>query len=190
MKKGILVLIFIATMLVSGCGSKGPESTVFVREGLDINYVERVAVLPFDNLTIDQYAGDRVRDMTFTEALASGKFEVVDQGVVDATLREMALSPDSPLDAPVLKILGKRLGVNAFISGTVNSLKGGASGYQYPEVSLSLYMIDTETAEVLWRSTAYKNGYSLWNRLFDLDPQDEFEITMLLLQEMLATIQK
>ncbi|GAB4339686.1 MAG: hypothetical protein Kow0089_12780 [Desulfobulbaceae bacterium] len=190
MKKLSAVLVTIALFMLGGCGSKEPDSTVFIREGLDLNYVERVAVLPFDNLTIDEYAGKRVRDMAFTETLASGKFDVVEQGVVDAVLREMALSADSPLDAPVLKILGKRLGVNAFISGTVNSIRGGGSGYQYPEVSLSLYLIDSETAEVLWRSTAYKNGYSVWNRLFDLDPQDEFEITMLLLQEMLGTIQK
>jgi len=189
MKKGMLVLVLAAALFVSGCGSKEPESTVFIREGLDINYVERVAILPFDNLTVDEYAGKRVRDIAYTETLASGKFDVVEQGVIDAVLREMALSDNTPLDAPVLKILGKRLGVNAFVSGTVNSIRGGGSGYQYPEVSLSLYLIDVETAEILWRSTAYKNGYSIWNRLFDLDPQDEFEITLLLLQEMLATIQ-
>ncbi len=189
MKKLILVLVSIATLFVSGCGSKEPDSTVFLREGLDLNYVERIAVLPFDNLTIDQFAGKRVRDLAFTEALASGMFDIAEQGVVDAVLREMALSADSPIDAPVLKILGKRLGVNAFLSGTVNNIKGGGSGYNYPEVSLTLYLIDIETAEVLWRSTAYKNGYSIWNRLFDLDPLDEFEITLLLLQEMLASIQ-
>ncbi len=189
MKKIIVVLVSIAALFMGGCSSKEPESTVFIREGLDLNYVERVAVLPFENLTIDQFAGKRVRDMAFTEALASEKFDVVELGVVDAVLREMALSEDVPLDAPVLKILGKRLGVNAFLSGTVNSLRGGGSSYQYPEVSLTLHLIDIESAEVLWRSTAYKNGYSIWNRLFDLDPQDEFEITLLLLQEMLSTIQ-
>lgn len=190
MKKLILVLMSIATLYVGGCGNKIPDSTVFVREGLDLNYVDRVAVLPFDNLTIDQYAGKRVRDMTLTEAMSSGKFDVVEQGVVDAVLREMALSDEVPIDAPVLKILGKRLGVNAFISGTVNSIRSGGSSYQYPEVSITLYLVDIETAEVLWRSTAYKNGYSLWNRLFDLDPQDDFEITLLLIQEMLGSIQK
>ena len=190
MKKLILILVSVATLFVSGCGSKEPESTVFLREGLDLNYVERVAVLPFDNLTVDQYAGKRVRDITLTEAMASGKFDVVEQGVVDAILREMALSDEVPLDAPVLKILGKRLGVNAFLSGTVNSIRSGGSSYQYPEVSITLHLIDIETAEVLWRSTAYKNGYSVWNRLFDLDPQDDFEITLLLIQEMLGSIQK
>ena len=190
MKKLILVLVSISTLLVGGCGSKEPESTVFLREGLDLNYVERIAVLPFDNLTVDQYAGKRVRDIALTEAMASEKFDVVEQGVVDAVLREMALSDEVPLDAPVLKILGKRLGVNAFLSGTVNSIRSGGSSYQYPEVSLTLHLIDIETAEVLWRSTAYKNGYSIWNRLFDLDPQDDFEITLLLVQEMLGSIQK
>lgn len=182
--------MFVVVLFAGGCGNKGPESTYYVKEDLDLNYLERVAILPFENLTTDSFAGKRVRDMTFTEVLSTANFEVVEMGVVDATLREMALSSDQPLDAPVLKILGNRLGVNAFLSGTVNSLKGGGSTYQYPEVSLSLYLIDVETAQILWRSTAYKNGYSVWNRLFDLDPHDEFELTLLLLQEMLEAIRQ
>ena len=190
MKKLLLFLVSISILVVSGCASKGADSVVFQRENLDINYIERVAILPFDNLTTDDSAGARVRDLAFTQALASGKFDVVEQGLVDSALRELAIGKGQPIDAPVLKILGKRLGVNAFFTGSVNSLKGGGSGYSYPEVSLTINLIDIETAEVLWRSTAYKNGYSLWNRLFDLDPKDEFEVTLLLVEEMFFTIQK
>ena len=186
-----LLVVLTAFILLSGCGSKDPESAVYLREGLDLSYVSRVAVLPFENLSGEENVGKRVRDITITELLASGKFEVVDKGIVDATLREMAISNENSLDAPVLKILGKRLEVNAFVSGTVNNIEGGSRGaLAYPEVSLTLHLIDSETAQVLWRSTAYRNGYSIWNRMFDLDPRDEFEITLSLLQDMVASIPK
>lgn len=186
MKRILLALVSGIILSIGGCGSKGPDSTVYLKENLDLNYVERVAVLPFRNLATDKNAANKVRDVTITEVMATEAFkEVINQSVVDATLREMALSDVTAIDAPVLKILGRRLGVNAFISGTVNDVQSGSSSYKYPEVSLTLYLIDVETAQVLWRSTAYKNGYSVWNRLFDLDPQDDFEITLQLVREML-----
>ena len=188
--KNLLILV-TAVFILCGCGDKKPESAVFLREGLDLAYVAKVAILPFENLTADEFVGRRVRDIAFTQALASKKFEVVDKGVVDAALREMALGNEEALDAPVLKILGKRLGVNAFLTGTVNNIEGGARGaLSYPEVSITLHLIDSESAQVLWRSTGYRNGYSVMNRLFDLDPIDEFEVTLSLLQDMIASIPK
>lgn len=188
--KNLLILV-AAVFILCGCGGKKPESAIFTREGLDLAYVTKVAVLPFENLTADEYVGRRVRDIAFTETLASKKFEVVDKGVVDAVLREMAISGTEGLDAPVLKILGKRLGVNAFLSGTVNNIEAGGKGaLSYPEVSITMHLIDSESAQILWRSTAYRNGYSVMNRMFDLDPQDEFEVTLSLLQDMIASIPK
>ncbi|MHB8810046.1 MAG: CsgG/HfaB family protein [Desulfobulbaceae bacterium] len=187
--KNLLILV-TAVFILCGCGGKQPESAIFTREGLDLAYVTKVAVLPFENLTADEFVGRRVRDIAFTEILASKKFEVVDKGVVDAVLREMAISGTEALDAPVLKILGKRLGVNAFLSGTVNNIEGGGGALSYPEVSITMHLIDSETAQVLWRSTAYRNGYSVMNRMFDLDPQDEFEVTLSLLKDMISSIPK
>lgn len=187
--KNLLILV-IAVLLLGGCGGKGPESAIFQREGLDLSYVTTIAILPFENLTTDEFVGRRVRDIAFTEMLASKKFEVVDKGVVDAVLREMSINGVEALDAPVLKILGKRLGAVAFLSGTVNNIEGGGGALSYPEVSITLHLIDSETAQVLWRSTAYRNGYSVMNRMFDLDPMDEFEVTLSLLQDMIASIPK
>lgn len=187
--KNLLILI-TAVFILAGCGGKQPQSAIFLREGLDMAYVAKVAILPFENLTQDEFVGRRVRDIAFTEALASRKFEVVDKGLVDAALREMAINKDDALDAPVLKILGKRLGVNAFLTGTVNNIEGGGGALSYPEVSITLHLIDSETAQVLWRSTAYRNGYSVMNRMFDLDPMDEFEVTLSLLRDMIASIPK
>jgi len=189
MKKLVLLLSIVG--LVSGCSGKAPESAYYVRDGVDLEYIETIAILPFGNYTGDKTIDSRIRDMTITEVLASKKFDVVDRGIVDSTLQEMALANQNSFDLPVIKVLGKRLNVKAFLAGNVNKIAGsGKSAYSYPEISLTLHLIDAESGQILWRSTSYKNGYSVVNRLFDLDPIDEFEITVDLLSEMIASIPK
>lgn len=184
----VCALAAIIIFSLSGCAAPQNEST-FVRQKTDLRYVKKVAVLPFANNTGDQFAAKRIRDITTTQILSMGIFDVVDQGVVDSALREMAIGKDKPLGTPILKRLGQRLGVQAFIDGTVNDIGSNKSGpFSYPEVSLTLKLVDSESAEVLWQSSAHRNGYSVWDRLFGLDPQDSFQLALVLTRDMLATI--
>ncbi|NOX81123.1 MAG: hypothetical protein GXP57_08590 [Deltaproteobacteria bacterium] len=183
-------LAAIIILSLSGCAAPQNEST-FVRQKTDLRYVKKVAVLPFTNNTSDKFAAQRIRDITTTQILSMGIFDVVDEGVVDSALREMAIGKDKPMDTPILKRLGQRLGVQAFIDGTVNDIGTNKSGpFSYPEVSLTLKLVDSESAEILWQSSAHRNGYSVWERLFDLDPQDSFQLALILTRDMLATIPK
>lgn len=65
MKDKALHAIFVSVMLavlglllipVCGCGG-GPK--YFVRQKTDIDKIKKVAVLPFENFTSDEYAGKR-----------------------------------------------------------------------------------------------------------------------------------
>ena len=186
----IFAVAAITVLLLYGCGARQNDAT-FVRQETDFGFVTRVAVLPFENDTDDQFAAQRIRDITMTQILSMGIFDVVDKGVVDSTLREMAIDKDKPINSPILKRLGQRLGVQAFIHGAVANLGGGRSGaFSYPEVSLTMKLIDSESSLVLWQSSAHRNGYSVWQRLFDLDPQDGFQLSLALTRDMLATIPK
>ncbi len=174
-----------------GCAGTGSAPQTFVRENVDLGYITRVAVLPFANNTQDDFAAQRIRDITSTRILAMGIFDVVDRGVVDSGLREMAIDKDTPLDVPVVKLLGQRLGVQAFVYGTVNGIGENRQGsFTYPQVALTLELIDSESAQVLWRNSDTNSGYSLADRLFGLAPLDAFQVTVNLLNSMLATIPK
>jgi len=177
--------------LLQGCAGTDSAKQTFVRDNVDLGYVTRVAVLPFDNNTQDDFAAQRIRDITATRILALGIFDVVDKGIVDSALREMAIDKDTPLDVPVVKRLGQRLGVQAFVYGTVNSIGENRQGsFTYPQVALTLELLDSESAQVLWRNSDTNSGYSLADRLFGLAPMDAFQITVTLLNSMLATIPK
>ncbi len=184
----VFALAVIIILSLSGCAAPQNEAT-FVRRKTDLRYVKKVAVLPFTNNTGDKFAASRIRDITTTQILSMGIFDVVDEGVVDSALREMAIGKDKPMGTPLLKRLGQRLGVQAFIDGTVNDIGSNKAGpFSYPEVSLTLKLIDSGSAKILWQSSAHRNGYSIWERLFDLNPQDSFQLALGLTRDMLATI--
>ncbi len=186
-----IVALLILLLSLAGCAEKTPTTTTYIRDGVDLNYITKVAVLPFTNNTKDEYSAQRIRDITSTEILAMGIFDVVGRGVVDAALRELAIDQDTPLDVQLTKKLGQRLGVQGFILGTVNGIGEQRQGsFSYPEVSLTLELLDAESALVLWRCSYTMSGYSLSDRLFGLDPMDTFQITVKLLQTMLSTIPK
>ena len=179
------LLVFVAS-----CAPTNTNST-FNRENTDLAYVTKIAVLPFENNTRDDFAASRIRGIVTTEILSQGLFDVVERGVVDSTLKEMAIDRADPINSPVLKRLGQRLGVQAFVHGSVDDIAEHSQGaFSYPEVSLTLRLIDSDQSLVLWQSSAHKSGYSLMDRLFDLDPQDGFEVTLALIQNMLSTIPK
>ena len=184
-----LQLIIFIVLVSSGCTSKEPVGTTFVREDVDLTYITKVAVLPFVNNTKDEFSGQRIRDITSTQILAMGIFDVIGRGAVDSGLMEMAIDQDTPMDVQLTKKLGQRLGVEGFIQGTVNGVGEQRRGsFNYTEVSLTLELVDAESGLVLWRNSDTLSGYSLTDRLFGLDPLDAFQVTVDLLKKMLATI--
>jgi len=186
----VLVVAFVLLGLAAGCSLKGTDVT-FVRQETDLGYINKVAILPFSNNSNDDFAAMRIRGITATQVLSMGIFDVIDPGIVDSALREMAIDRNTPIDSPLLKRLGLRLGVQAFIHGSVDDIVVRAQGaFSYPEVSLTMRLLDSETSMVLWQTSAHRNGYSLIDRLFDLNPQDGFGITLELVRDMLGTIPK
>lgn len=182
--------VIIPILAALGCGAKKTDTT-FVRQETDLAYVTKIAVLPFQNNTNDTFAAQRIRDIATTQILALGLFDVVEKGVVDSVLQEMAIDRNQPIDSLLLKRLGNRLEVNAFVHGSVDDIVQVSQGaFSYPQVSLTLRLIDSETSMVLWQSSAHRTGYSIIDRLFDLDPQDSYEITVALIRDMLGTIPK
>ena len=183
MKK--LVILLFLLLILTGCGGKKPESAAPPLQDVDFSYIKRIAVLPFNNKSNSQVQ-KQVRDITIAALLESGRYEMVDRESVDAVLGELTTENNTVLAAPVLKDLGERLETDAFISGTVNTIKGGA----FPEVDLTLDLIDARTAHVKWRSTAFRSSYTVWNRMLSMAPKDEFEVIRTLVRDMIASIPK
>ena len=181
-----VLLLFLP--LSAGCISHGSQQS-FVRQDVDFGYIKSVAVLPFENNTSDQYVAGRLRDITTTHILAKRFFDVVEKGVVDTAMREESLSPTTPLGETALKRLGQRLGVEAFVIGIVDHSGEGRKGnFIYPEITVTLRLVDATSAKILWQATGSKNGDSTLGRLFGTLPGDQFQVSTELLDELLSTL--
>ena len=126
--------------------------------------------------------------LVITQVLAMGLFDVADKGIVDSRLVEEAINPAEPIDPVTLKRLGQRLSSQAFLIGSVDlSTEQGRGSKNFPELSLTLRLVDANTGLILWQASGYRNGESLVGRLFGLQSDDEFRVAMKLTHYLLST---
>jgi len=181
----LMTLLCGMILLQAGCGS-GVATKSFMREGASLAHIERVVVLPYENL--GGGGEKRIREITMTQLLASGMFDVVDKGRVDSVLRDEAIEPGTPFDEATLRRLGQRLNAQAFILGSVESSTESRGSSAYPEIVLTLRLIDSETGTLLWQASGRGSGYTLSDRLFGFAPKNSFQVTLELLTRLLKTL--
>ena len=154
-------VLLAGLVLLSGCGGT-MNATRFVNPGFDFGFVERAAVLPFENFSTDRDAGPRATRLMSTELLASGAVDVVEPGEVRAALARLAAArPGSGVAPNTEEIisLGKALRVQALILGSVTQsemIRSGSIGI--PVVTLDARMVETETGTTVWATTHTVKG--------------------------------
>lgn len=149
--------LLLAALVLAACASS-MKPTRFTNPRIDFSFVERVAVLPFENLSTDQQAGFRATRLLVTELLASGAVDVVEPGEVSAALSRFPGRVTRPSIEQIVS-LGKTLGVQAVIAGAVSQsevLRSGAAGI--PTVTLDAQMIETESGVIVWAATHTEKG--------------------------------
>ncbi|MBU1405739.1 MAG: hypothetical protein KKE83_11955 [Proteobacteria bacterium] len=190
-KKTFCTVLLIGVSLgLAGCGLPFMgKSKAFVRENVDFGFVQKIAVLPVENNSKDEFAPELVRDITITRILAMKLFDVTDKGLVDSFLREEAIDPGKPLDAGAIKRLGQKLNVQSLLLTTLDLAAESRKGtMSYPEVSVTLRLLEVETGLVIWQAGGHQSGDSVWRRLFGLAGRDKYQVTVSLLEDILHTI--
>ena len=174
-------------ILSLGCSST-LEPTQFTNPDIDFGFVERVAVLPFQNLSNDQQAGFRATRLMITELLASGAVDVVEPGEVEGALAKIRGRPSQPSIEEIVG-LGQSLEVQAVIMGTVAQseiLRSGAVGI--PAVTLDAQMVETETGAIVWAATHTEKGGSASARFLGSGGQPISVTTRKCVQELLKSL--
>jgi len=181
--------VVIALVIFSGCGGKSSRE-YFLREGVDLQLVRSVAVLPMENHSNDPQAHRRVRDILTTRVMNMGLFdEVTDKGIVDSRLAEEAINEGEPLDPVSLNRLGQRLNVQAFLLGSVDIASEQRKGQiAYFELALTLRLVEANSGLVLWQASGYRNGDTLVGRLLGLEPKDAYQVSLDLVDRLLSTM--
>ncbi|MDR7486166.1 MAG: CsgG/HfaB family protein [Armatimonadota bacterium] len=125
----------------------------------------RIAILPFQlGFTSPSWAQRWDISLGVTEIVEeslfrTGRYRVIERRALDAVLREQGIGRTGTVDQATAARLGRVLGVQALIAGTVNQFElKAAGGVALPVVAVALYqaqvqltarVIDTTTGEII-----------------------------------------
>lgn len=163
LRRTILWLLLVA--VAGGCASSSLE--VYRDPNMDLGAVYTVAVMPFVNLSKDQLASDRVRDVFTTMLLADGRMYVIPAGEV---ARQVGLAgitnPYAPTVDEVVK-LGKMLKTQGVITGVIREYGDVRAGTSTANViSLSVQLTEVDTGKVVSSVSSTKGGIGFTERMF------------------------
>ncbi len=165
-------------------------STVFVHRDYNFAFVEKVAVIPFENLSNDQGAGSRITLVFVTELLSTDAFDVVEQGEVLDAISKISMTRSDMLTEEQAKKLGTTLGVQAIILGTVNESSGGQAGGNGTIVTLDVRMIESESAQTVWSATHTEGGRGFLSSIFGTGAKSQSEVARQCVRKVIKTLVK
>ena len=148
----------LALPALLGCAAPG---TLYVNSDADMSYYDKVAVLPFSNLSGQPYAGDRVMRTFVTELVITERFHIVDPSEFRAVLDRIGGLPgvDGNYDPKKLKDASKETGATGIIRGAVTEygMQRGQSD-ETPILAFDVEMVDVQTGNIVWRASTSKRG--------------------------------
>jgi hypothetical protein len=180
--------LVVALSLACACASSGQR---YLDATMDFGSVRTVAVMPFANLTRDQPAAERVRDVFANMLLATGTLSVLPPGEVQAAITKTGLqSPSTPSAEEAVKI-GKALKADAIITGTVREYGEVRSGTTSGNViSVGAQMIETGSGKLVWSASTTKGGISMADRLLGSSGAPMNEVTEIAVADLLDKLLK
>jgi polysaccharide biosynthesis protein PelC len=149
---------------LSACASSGQR---YQDRNMDFGSIRTVAVMPFQNLSRDNLAADRVRDVFQNALLASEAVYVVPNGEVARAIGRIGIpNATAPSNEELVK-LGAALKAEAIFTGTVKEYGEVRSGAAVGNaISVSVTMQESASGKVIWSGATTKGGVSVSDRLF------------------------
>ena len=151
----LLVSVLFLAVFLGGCGS---QKQAFRHPEADLSAITRVAVMPFENLTTTQYAGEKVWGIYISQLLMSIDVDVVEPGEVVRVLNSFEIS--SPmLGQEDIKRVGTELQADTIIFGTVQEY--GQARFRtdsFPVISVNVRWVDVSTGTIIFMGTESAKG--------------------------------
>jgi TolB-like protein len=182
------VLLLALLAMATGCASS--QQTHYLHPSADLGMIKRVAVIPFENVTDDRAAGEKVTRIFFVELLAMDVFEVTEPGQTVRILRALPGGTEALGTAEAQRI-GKELGVDGLFMGSVVDFTEARSGSsQDPRVTVQLRLVDTQTGTTIWSASQTRSRAALATKLFGVGSESLTEASRDLMRDELQTLLK
>ncbi len=159
------LLVAVAFLSLSACA--GGKGAVYHDTSMDFGSVKSVAVMPMGNLTREQQAGERFRDVFVTTLMATSGMYVVPSGeVARGVLSTGIANPTAPTPDEVVKLC-KAIKIDAVFTGVVREYGEVRSGTATANViSVSMQLMEGQTGKVVWSADTTQGGIGVTDRLF------------------------
>lgn len=181
----VTLVLTVSTSM--GCGGMRP--TTFINPEYNFAYIERVAVVPLENLTTDQAAGARATRYFVNELLATEAFEVVEPGEVARVLSAHGILRTAELTKEQAIQIGSQLAVQGLFLGSIAESAETRNGSSTARtVTMSVRLLETDTGETVWSTTHTEGGRSFWSRLFGTGNDPLSEVTRRCVAKTIATL--
>lgn len=143
----LLILIFVlsAPLFISELYANNPYKEIAEELSQAVNRLKnpKVAIIPFSYVgTGDKNAGTIIAERITTYIVNIGMLEVVERTQIEKILTELNFQSTGTVDSQTAKKIGRVLGVEGIITGSLIPKKGG-------KVEINARVISTETAKVL-----------------------------------------
>lgn len=160
-------LLLSVMLLLSASCAPAVTSSVYRDPNMDFGAIQTVAVLPFQNLSRESTAADRVRDVFINALLSTGAVYVLPVGEVARGVARVEIqAPATPSPEEIVK-LAANVKAQAVITGVVREYGEVRSGSSAAGViSISVQMAEAQTGKTVWTATSTQGGISLLDRLF------------------------
>lgn len=177
----------LLALLAAGCGGMGP--TIFLHPEYNFDYVEKVAVVPFENLSTDQGAGARATRFFVSELLSTETFEVIEPGEVERALSKHGVVRTAELTREQIVAIGKELGVQGLFFGSIGESADVRQGGDLVSfVSIVARLVETDTGATIWSATHTAGGRGFWSTLFGTSAKSRSEVTRECVRECIDTL--
>lgn len=160
-------LLWSLLLLLSASCAPAVTSSVFRDPNMDFGAIQTVAVMPFQNLSRESVAADRVRDVFINGLLSTGAVYVLPVGeVARGVARAEIQAPATPSPEEIVK-LAANVKAQAVITGVVREYGEVRSGSSAAgAISISVQMLEGQTGKTVWAASSTKGGITVWDRLF------------------------
>ncbi|MFH0924684.1 MAG: CsgG/HfaB family protein [bacterium] len=174
-------------ILTIGCSSNIQK--VYIHPNTNFKYIKKVAVMPFANLTNDKFSGDRVRNMFVTELLSTRTIDIVELGELQKVLETEGIRTTDTVSTEIAQKIGNNLGVQAVILGSVDQYEMTRTGQNpYPEVCISVRMLEVETGTIIWTVTRTETGKNWFNSLVGVGSKTEISVASRVVKKIVSTL--
>ena len=184
----IRLAVVAAVLLLIAAGCRTSRQTSFLHENADLGAIQKVAVLPFENISSERTAGEKVQKIFYLELLSLRVFEVAEPGASARIVRVSEVPNLTPAD---FQRIGKELGVDAVFTGSVVDFAETRSGMTpTPEVNLQLRLVECGTGSTIWSTGESRSGSTVATRLFGVGGQSLTEAARGIIRSELRTLLK